>query len=97
MRGLDKDYQKENLEQMQSSLKEFEEKIKSKVNIDRFFKIKKRSNYFERNYKGNWETIIRNFTINIFYPFWFFSSNNSQISVTANSANTRINVWFKDG
>ena len=41
MRGLDKDYQKENLEQMQS-LKEFEEKIKSKVNIDRFFKIKKK-------------------------------------------------------
>ena len=42
MRGLDKDYQKENSEQMQSSLKEFEEKINSKVNIDRFFKIKKK-------------------------------------------------------
>ena len=82
---------------MQSLLKEFEEKIKSKVNIDRFFKIKKRINYFERNYKGNWETTIRNFKINIFYPLWFFSSNNSQNSDTANSANTRINVWFKNG
>ena len=82
---------------MQSSLTEFEEKINSKVNIDRFFKIKIRSNYFERNYKGNWEKIVRNFKINIFYPLWFFSINNSQISVTANSANTRINVWFKDG
>ena len=51
MRGLDKDYQKENSEQMQSSFKEIDQKIKSKVKIDRFFKIKKRSNYSGRNYK----------------------------------------------